>query len=84
MMIVGKRKTIIKQKARITLLPIGIEDLSSRVNFTQTLYHKSLALVTIKPTCLLRMLMIQHIRHGDESISFDTIDRYSEDSGAYD
>ena len=54
------------------------------MDFAHTLYHKSLALIAIEPTGLLRELMIQHIRHGHQGISLDASYRYPEYSRAYD
>ena len=69
--IVQINEPIIEQKARVALLPVRVVNLITPSDVLNCLNNEASPLVRIGPGGLPGSLMIQHVRIGNETISFD-------------
>ena len=78
MRVVLEHKAIVKQKSRVALQSVGVENFLPGVDLSQTLNHKSPGTFAVEPASLLGETMIEHVCYWHQSVSLHPILDYPE------
>ncbi len=76
-------EAIVQKEARVALLAIRVIDLLSTWNVLKSLNYETLSVICVRPACLTRSLMIQHISIRHKSVCLDPLDLNSENATGY-
>jgi hypothetical protein len=73
-------EAVVQEESAVALLSIAIIDLLTTLDIVKGFYDKASSVISVVPCGLSRPLMVEHVCVGYETISFDALNLYTENS----
>jgi hypothetical protein len=73
-------EAVVQEESAVALLSIAIIDLLSTLDIVKGFNYKASSVISVVPCSLSRPLMVEHVCVGDETISLDAFNLYTENS----